>query len=270
MSGLCFWTNDNNGNLFPVQVYVNGTYVGSLTRTYLSDKPRWGDGGTLVIKEPPGTYTIVGKWASGDEVGMPGTAVLTPSSPRTLWLFPASLEPTRIAAAPPPPAAPSAADTLGALSSFAQALGGVTGNKGVSQVGQLLSQAADIANGGTGNVASTTSGGGGGGGGGFPYNGRGAWTVQQLLVDVHGWPSSSPPQIAASDQRDTLIAAAAVAAWGAEAEAQHGSMQKAAQMAAMMHTDLKNAFGLLSAGARPGNTGNIISEIELQRLANTY
>jgi hypothetical protein len=104
----------------------------------------------------------------------------------------------------------------------------------------------------------------------FPYTGHGAEAARRLLTDVGGWPRSSPLQIAASTQRDTLIAAAVVQAWGAEAEAQQGAMQKAAQMAATMHANLKSAYSLLSVGSKPDNSGNIITETELASLADSY
>ena|SRR5208337_2664158 len=51
---VSFWT-DHNGN-GDISVYVNGSYVGQLTTYFPSGAPAFGQTGTLVVTEPPGTY----------------------------------------------------------------------------------------------------------------------------------------------------------------------------------------------------------------------
>ena len=166
------------------------------------------------------------------------------------------------------------ANLFGGLSSLAQAIGGATGNQGFTEAGQGLSLAQQATNLATGNTSGDSVSTypqvavqGGSGSGGYHNDWPHSLAVHTLLRFGNG---PNPPEVDGPDtQRNDLIKAAIVAAWGADKEGQKGNIRDAIRLSSMMHDDLKNAFSLLSNGAPiTGETaGLIISEQELQRLA---
>lgn len=109
--------------------------------------------------------------------------------------------------------------------------------------------------------------------GGYPYRGQYRSVAEYLLNSVHGWPGSSPPSLPTpSGQRDALIEAAIVDAWGAEAEAQAGRNQQASLMALTMHQNLSNAYSLRSYGSGKlpsGSETNFLSDQKLGQLVSS-
>lgn len=56
---LTFWTDSGNGGA--VKIYLDGAYVGKLTKYFTKGSPDCGDAGTLSINQPAGTYRLEAK-----------------------------------------------------------------------------------------------------------------------------------------------------------------------------------------------------------------
>jgi hypothetical protein len=59
----CFWTNRGNVGAY-INIYVDGVYVGALTR-YFTGVPTWAQVGTLTVSTTPGAHTLYAASQSG-------------------------------------------------------------------------------------------------------------------------------------------------------------------------------------------------------------
>jgi len=84
-TGFCFWVSNSSatGNL---SIYINSTYVGSLSVYFPSGTPNWGQTGTLVVSKGAGTYSISARDQDGNTWG-PTNATLSATTPSILYEF---------------------------------------------------------------------------------------------------------------------------------------------------------------------------------------
>jgi len=193
-------------------------------------------------------------------------------------------------------------NAVSTVNSALDAVSRVKGNKNLELADQLLSDAQQMASGGSpaGTPASnSTSSGvplapgainnntsnsiqGPAAAQGGPYIGRGNQTVHNLLAFptvkpyILSWTPPAPQLPPANGQREALIAAAVLDAWGAEAEARAGRPKVAEQLAVLMHENLQNAYSLRSTTPLPSGgpgstfTPDPISDGDLKALLDAH
>jgi hypothetical protein len=83
VSQWCFWTDRSNVGSY-IDVYINGSLVAILTQ-YFTAQPSWGQAGTAVVTEPPGTYSLTAVSQSG--VTWSGTVTLTAGQQQLYELY---------------------------------------------------------------------------------------------------------------------------------------------------------------------------------------